>query len=115
MADFQDMVVGLRNGAVLAQLNEKLREVIAAVRETEKAGALLVTFRVSPGAKGKGGADVIVVDADMKTKVPQPDLGRTFFFTDEECNLLRNNPRQMMLGQQPLAADREEGVANNGE
>jgi hypothetical protein len=97
MSQFDQTLIGLRNGAVIQSLNKDLTELVAAVRDTEKAGALVLKVKVAPAAKGKGGADMVVIEADVKVNLPKPDLGKTFFFTDEEANLLVDNPKQMKL------------------
>lgn len=96
-SDFATTIIGLRNGAVVAELGDRLRDVVRAVKESEKNGALTLTLKVSPAARGKGGADVVVIEADVKTKIPQPDLGKSMFFTDDEYNLLRSDPRQLNI------------------
>ncbi len=93
-----ETLIALKNGAVVTQLSEKLRDLTAAVRSTEKTGSLTLKLKVSPAAKGSG--DVVIVEATLKSLLPEPDMGRTVFFTTDEGDLLRQDPNQKRLFQE---------------
>ncbi len=92
---FIETIVALKNGAVLQEMGERLRVLVDAVRMTEKAGALSVTFKVVPAVAGSG--EVVTVEADIKEKIPRPSLGKTVFFTGDQGILTRQDPRQLTL------------------
>lgn len=97
---FIETFVAMKNGAVLDEVGERLKLLVEAVRETERAGALTVTFKVVPIA---GTGDAVTVEADIREKIPRPSLGKTTFFTTAEGILTRENPRQLAfrMEQQP--------------
>jgi hypothetical protein len=95
MADFNETIVALRNGAVVTELGDRLAGLIQAVRETEKSGSLTLQLKVVPAVSGS--AEVVAVEAIVKVSTPQPSLGKSIFFTTEEGNLLRKDPKQMIL------------------
>jgi hypothetical protein len=92
---FIETIVALKNGAVIQDFGERLSELVKAVRETARGGALTITIKVSPATAGS--ADVVVVEADVKERIPRPSLGKTVFFTTQENLLVRENPQQMTL------------------
>jgi hypothetical protein len=98
---FADVLLELSKGRVHADAAGKLQEVIAAVVDTRKPGALTLTLRVAPD-KADG---MVRVTADLKTKVPQLDR-ESLFFVDAGGNLRRDDPRQQHLPIQ-LVTERE--------
>ena len=46
---FQDFIIHVNNGATLAELSEELKKVVAAVRQTGKAGTLTLAINVMAG------------------------------------------------------------------
>ncbi|MCW5981970.1 MAG: hypothetical protein KIT09_28050 [Bryobacteraceae bacterium] len=92
---FQETILQIQNGTTAAELSEALRNVVAAVRETGKAGALTLTLKVVPASKGA--ADVLMIEAAVKAKLPERDRGRTVFYATEDNRLVRNDPKQQTL------------------
>lgn len=90
--DFQDVLTDLDDGEVHRQLTELWPQVVRAVRETNKVGAMTLTLT----AKLERGTMVVVVPK-VTTKMPAPATGPTLFYTDEEGNLTRNDPKQQTL------------------
>jgi hypothetical protein len=83
-----------RNGGLHSELSERLAEVVSAVRQLGKPGAVTVTLTLKP-ADGQGNA--VVVTDEIKTKVPQPERPSGLFFADDHGNLSRRDPRQPEL------------------
>jgi len=54
---FSDTIIALNKGATVADLNDKLAEVVAAVRATAKAGRITFSLKIKPGSKGN--ADIV--------------------------------------------------------
>lgn len=92
---FMATLVALKNGAVLADVGERLSSLVQAVSETERSGSLTVVFKVVPIG---GNSEAVTVEADVKEKIPKPSLGKTTFFTLPDGVLTRNNPKQLDLG-----------------
>lgn len=94
---FTDILSDIRNGDVIGELTEQLREVVQRVRETGKAGTLTLTLKVKNASKGAGGA--LILEDDIKVKLPMSDKGTTVLFATEDGQLQRNDPRQPRLAE----------------
>jgi hypothetical protein len=88
----------MRSGAVAADCNEKFNEVLAAVLETAGKGELTIKLMISPSKMGLGGA-VLEVQAshEIKTKKPELEIGKAFFFVAPDGTLSRDNPAQAAM------------------
>lgn len=82
-----------RKGLTHTELGERMAELTQAVTETGKVGTLSITFKVKPLQDG-----IVTVTDAITSKLPQLERDASMFFTDEAGNLLRNDPRQMEIG-----------------
>lgn len=89
------VLLALKNGAVMNNVSLQLRDIVQAVRMTEKKGALTLKLTVTPAVKGSG--EIVVIEAATRVSKPEPDLGKTIFYTTEEGELLQNDPNQMRM------------------
>lgn len=85
----------LRDGAAEADLNDHLEQLVAAVRETGRGGAIALTLKVKPASKGA--VAVLTVEDLVKVTRPQPEQGATVLFATNDNQLQRNDPRQPEL------------------
>ena len=92
---FQETILQMNNGATVAELSDALEKVVAAVRATRKSGSIALTVKVAPASKGSN--DVLIVESQVRTKLPEPDRGMTIFYATDENRLVRNDPRQQQL------------------
>ncbi len=92
---FQKTMLEIANGATVGELNDALHKVVAAVRQTGKRGTLTLTVSVSPAAKGA--TDVLMIETQVKTKLPEPERGMTIFYATDDNRLVRNDPKQQQL------------------
>lgn len=92
---FQETIVQINNGAAVAELSDALEKVVAAVRETGKSGSLTFTLKVAPASKGH--TDVLLVESQVKTKLPEAERGMTIFYATDDNLLVRNDPKQQTL------------------
>src|SRR5579884_1972977 len=92
---FQETIVQINNGAAVQELSDALKKVVAAVRDTGKSGSVTLTLKVAPASKGS--ADVLLVESQVKTKLPEPERGMTIFYATDDNLLVRNDPKQQML------------------
>lgn len=101
---FTDTLTDLRAGEAHAELTDQLRELVLRVRETGRPGSLTLTLKVKNASKGAGAA--LVIQDDIKVKLPVAEKGETFLFADAEGQLQRNDPRQPRLVEldQPVVA-----------
>jgi hypothetical protein len=96
---FHETIVQINNGATVAEMSEALQQVVAAVRQTGKSGSITLTLKVAPAAKNS--TDVLMVESQVKTKLPEPERGMTIFYATDQNTLVRNDPKQQRL---PLRA-----------
>ena len=92
---FPETILQMNNGATVMELSNALERVVAAVRAAGKSGSITLTVKVAPASKGT--TDVLMVESQVKTKLPEPDRGTTIFFATEDNRLVRNDPKQQML------------------
>ena len=90
---FSQFLLEQRNGSLHGELSDTLRELVEAVVQHGKPGALTLTVKVSP-TKSYGQYEVV---DEVKVKAPEPDRGASLFFADDRGNLSRSNPRQPEL------------------
>jgi hypothetical protein len=92
---FQETILQINNGATVAELSEALEKVVAAVRMAGKAGSVTLTLKVAPASKGS--TDVLMVESQVRTKLPEPERGISIFYATDDNHLVRNDPRQIQL------------------
>ena len=94
---FTDTLGDIRNGDVVTDLTEALREVVTRVLETGKKGTLTLKLTVTNVSRGAGAA--LQIDDDITTKIPKPSKGASVLFADADGQLQRNDPRQPRLAE----------------
>ncbi len=92
---FQKTILEINNGATVGELNDALQRVVAAVRSTGRKGSVALTISVAPAAKGA--TDVLMIEASVKARLPEPERGMTIFYATEDNRLVRNDPKQPTL------------------
>ncbi|MGW7196612.1 hypothetical protein [Streptomyces chryseus] len=82
-------------GQLHDELSTRLHELIEAVRETGKAGALTLKIDVKPIA-GTDGRTLTVTDT-IAAKLPKTERPKSIFFVTDDGNLSRSDPRQPVI------------------
>ncbi len=82
-----------RGGALHGELGEAIAEVSRAVLDHEKPGSVTLTIKFKP-SKVDG---ALLIEDDIKAKVPEPERGAALWFPDQHGNLSRRDPRQPEL------------------
>lgn len=95
MSDFVKTVEQLADGRTVVDLNDALLTLVAAVRHTGKRGSLVFSLTVKPASKGDGHA--LILDDDVKLKLPVAERAATILFANETNELSRSDPRQPEL------------------
>ena len=90
--DFQDVLTDIDDGRLHDQLTELWPKVVKAVRETNKPGSLTLTLT----AKLDRGV-MCVVAPKVSTKMPAPAVSPSIFYSDEEGNVTKHDPKQLPL------------------
>lgn len=93
---FSLVLQDIRDGRTHSELTAALDELLAAVRNTGKAGSITLELKVKPQRAGAEVDKVIVTDK-VTTKIPKPERGDDFFWVTDDNNLSRNHPRQHSL------------------
>lgn len=91
---FAAVLQDLNGGTVADQLATDMQELVNAVREHGRKGALTLKVEVQPR---KGNINALNVTARVDTKLPAPEPVESVFFADDGGNLLRTDPRQLTL------------------
>lgn len=97
----------LDKGQLLTDLGESLQTATKATRERHKPSKVMVTIDLRPSDIGDQW--MVVLHGEVKTSIPPTPRGVTLFYSDEEGNLHRRDPRQAELWASPRA------VAPSGE
>lgn len=103
--DILQVLAESQQGQALATINERFREAIAAVLETQSKAVLTIKIGVEPRTQAMGGIVRTVdvkIETDVKRKHFQP--GGAIFFVDAEGDLSRDVPDQATL----FAAEEQE-------
>lgn len=89
--DFLAFLAGVNKGRTVNELGERLQELVAAVEDTGKAGALTLKVTVKPASKN---SEALVVTDEVGLKAPKLSRPESVFFPTADHNLVRNNPNQ---------------------
>lgn len=92
---FVDTLREIRNGQCLEELGFHLNDLVAAVRNTGRAGEIVLKIKVIPA--GSGRVEAVEVKDDIIQKLPQLPKKSTLFFPTEDNNLQRTDPRQRTM------------------
>lgn len=93
---FSELIESHSNGDIDRFLSEKLSEVIAAVKETQKGGKIVVELSIKPEAA------YAKVDVTCKTTIPQPPLPGAIYYFRGDTALSKEDPRQLMINLRDL-------------
>lgn len=93
---FCDILRECQRGAALADLDDRLSELTAAVKQTRVAGKITLVLSMKPD-----GDNSVEVDTKVTLAKPNAKRGKSIFFVNQENDLVRNDPRQPDL---PLRA-----------
>ncbi len=99
----------VRNGHLVRELSEQIREVYKKVEETRLGGKINLTLTFKPLQGSENG--VVIMD-DLKVTMPKKKAGETIFYGDKEGSLTRNDPNQLEL--HGLEVIRNDGPAETG-
>lgn len=91
---FASLLAGMKRGAVLADLDEALKEVVIAINTTNKGGALTLKLKIEPDGLADSESPIYGIVEDISIKKPRKSRGIAKFFGDSDGNLMRNDPRQ---------------------
>ena len=82
----------IRKGDLLFDLSQKTEELVKAIRVTGQGGRITLVLDFKPMRQGDG--SVILIDDDVRAKIPEPDKDSTIMYTTSKGTMQRNDPRQ---------------------
>jgi hypothetical protein len=90
---FADWLLEQANGSTHAELTAQLNELVQSAIAHGKGGELTLSVKVKPATKGAG--NMLLVTADVKSKLPRGERPDALFYADRDGNLRRDNPDQL--------------------
>ncbi len=103
---FTDILREHRNGKLVERLTEQFGELLEAIQDTDKAGAITLKLTVTP-SKGDDGTFEIVPKVSLT--IPQSDLPKALFYSDGLGGLVREPPRGgALFDANEIESDRED-------
>lgn len=107
---FEVLVSSCEDGTLLAELNDRVRDLIGALHQQQVArggtpkGSFSVAFQFSLDHAG-----ILEVSAAVAVKEPKAERSRTIFYRLGDNSLSPNNPRQLTMDLPPrtVEGDRE--------
>lgn len=84
----------LAEGDLVPEFNAKLRELVVAVQETDKQGAITLSIKLE---RVKQSRNQIIVHTELKLKKPEQAKPITFYFADDLGGIHRQDPNQMQF------------------
>lgn len=86
-----DVLRDIRKGRPVEEATMALADIVRAVDETGKEGSVTITLKVRPAKHG--GPEKTLI-AEVKAKKPIAEIAPAVFFSDDEGDLHRVDPRQ---------------------
>lgn len=103
-----DVLAQSRGSAAVHDASKLLNELAKVVKETGKAGTLTIKLTIKPD---KTDNTVVMVDADVTTKMPKKPYPTSIFYVDDRTgDLTREDPRQLELLREREADLKEQGA-----
>lgn len=86
-----DILRDIRKGRPVEEATNALADIVRAVDETGKAGSVTITLTVKPAKHG--GPEKTLI-CEVKAKKPIAEIAPAIFFSDDDGDLHRVDPRQ---------------------
>ena len=97
-SDILQLLISMRAGRVVADINDKFNSVLAAVLDTGSKGKVTIDINIEPGKMGVGGMVLEVeLSHNIKLKKPELQIGKAVFFVDRSGLLTTQDPDQEAL------------------
>ena len=89
---FTDYLREIDRGRLLEELSTRTQELVQAIAETGKRGAITLKLDINPSSKID--TETVAVVASVKVALPEAERHSTLYFVTPEANLSRRDPRQ---------------------
>lgn len=104
MANFLEVLGDHRSGDLIPELDNRLTEVLSAVRGTGKEGKLMLTLTIKPAGRLK--VETVLIEDKVDTKIPELPKGGSIFFATDDNELHLRDPRQETLDLRDVNSER---------
>ena len=84
-----------RRGRTLGDIQDALQELVAAVQDTKRKGA--ITVAISAECRTPGSAKTLDISVKVRMALPEPIREKTTYFATEQHTLQREDPTQGTL------------------
>lgn len=88
----------IRAGQIITELSAAIHDAVAAVREHHKAATVTLKVTIAPSSNERLVEPVLVISAEVDTKLPKEVPQATVFFVDGDGNPTRTAEKQPDLG-----------------
>lgn len=110
-------LLDMREGRVVADINMKWAELVAAVIATGAKGKMQINLVINPTKKGFGGVlEEVQLEHEVKLSKPESRVGESTFFVTNKGTLTREHPDQSSIfddkDNRPEAADGKSAGGN---
>lgn len=102
MRPITDILREVRQGRAVVLASQLLADVVQAVDDTGKPGEVTIKIKVKPE---KGGGTQKTIAVEVKAKKPEQDIPEAVFFSDDDGDLHRSDPKQGEMFQSASARD----------
>lgn len=92
---FELLLSELNDGLTRNNMDEKLKELIAAVRNTGKGGSLSLKINIKPASRGE--VNKLVFIDEVKATIPDRDRSSTYMFVNKSNELSLHDPNQTVM------------------
>lgn len=99
----------LRKGQSASELSEALTELVAACKRVGRKGEMTLKIRLTPSSDG----ETILIQDDFTVKTPKMERKHTTFFSTEDNQLRRDNPKQITFYPKVVPGSQAESTAQN--
>lgn len=110
-------LLDMREGRVVADINMKWAELVAAVIATGHKGKMQINLIITPGKRGFGSSvEEVKLVHEVKLNKPESKVGESTFFVTDKGGLSRDHPDQVSIfddkDNRPEAADGKSAGGN---
>lgn len=98
----------IRQGNLLADIDDAIKECSSAVVERNKSGKVVITLTIKPATKTASNS--VIISDEVTTKLPKLPTGESILFAGDDGELFDSDPRQGKLAFEKVAlVDKETG------
>lgn len=106
---FVKTLTELRKGQSVSELSDAMTELVATCKRVGRKGELTLKIKLTPSSDG----ETIIIQDDFTVKTPRMDRKHTTFFSTEDHQLRRDNPKQAVFDPKVVPGSQAEAAVQN--